>query len=441
MGYPTLKYLLAPLLLFPLVSSQFPEFHLITGKIILEGSPAEGAQVIIINNDTGEVLEAVAGGGENAGIYMVDISQFKYREGDELVVIGRAVFDGYLWEGRKVLYVDNSSATQKCDINLEKVYLVNFSYYPVSPCEGENVYFFPSIEHVCWDFGDGNFSEETYPVHRYHEGIYEAKLKIGETEMSKLIKIDKRLHANFTYVVDGDTVYFYDKSVGGINYTWYFGNGSISHEKNPARTWSGSCDVILEIRDEKGNTDICIKRISKNIPFATFVFKPKDARVNEEMEFIARGGEKIEWDFDGDGQYEMKGKIVHYIWNERGKHFVTMRAWKGEEYCTVTKAVYISSIPRTLYKIDEKRVNFFVPVSDVEMVRWNFGDGVVEVTKNNKTSHEYRSGTYSVNITVIFKNGTVNEENIQISIHEKMPGFTFLPLLMIFILLIYKRRK
>ncbi|MCD6473786.1 MAG: tandem-95 repeat protein, partial [Thermoplasmata archaeon] len=83
--------------------------------------------------------------------------------------------------------------------------------------------------------------------------------------------------ANFTYSpmnpTDMDTISFtdlsYDSDGSIVNYTWNFGDGSISYEQNPQHRYAddGTYDVTLTVTDDDGATDTTIKSITvSNVP-------------------------------------------------------------------------------------------------------------------------------------------------------------------------------
>ena len=80
--------------------------------------------------------------------------------------------------------------------------------------------------------------------------------------------------ANFTYNISLLTVQFNDTSydIDGfiVNYTWNFGDGNISYEKNPVHQYAkaGTYNVTLTVKDDKGAIASITKKItiSKNHP-------------------------------------------------------------------------------------------------------------------------------------------------------------------------------
>ncbi len=80
--------------------------------------------------------------------------------------------------------------------------------------------------------------------------------------------------ASFTYVVDGLTVSFTNTSTvsGTVTYTWDFGDGKTSTEKDPVHTYAGKIEhrVTLTVTDDQGGTH----------PTSTIISVDRKARIS-----------------------------------------------------------------------------------------------------------------------------------------------------------------
>ena len=119
-----------------------------------------------------------------------------------------------------------------------------------------------------WDFGDGNISYEQNPTHVYiKKGTYNVTLTIRDNDnatddVTKTINVNIPPVAKFNYCPlypkVNDSILFIDGSYDPdgqiINYTWSFGDGNISYEKNPRHTYTeaGNYIVNLTVKDELG---------------------------------------------------------------------------------------------------------------------------------------------------------------------------------------------
>ena len=119
-----------------------------------------------------------------------------------------------------------------------------------------------------WSFGDGTYSTQQNPVHKYSEaGIYSVTLtvsnKAGSDTMTKHSYIDVKtapvkLAAAFSASPTSGKaplkVGFTDRSTGSpSSWKWSFGDGTYSTQKNPAHTYNkaGKYTVSLTVKNAK----------------------------------------------------------------------------------------------------------------------------------------------------------------------------------------------
>ncbi|HTY15155.1 MAG TPA: PKD domain-containing protein [Methanoregulaceae archaeon] len=123
-----------------------------------------------------------------------------------------------------------------------------------------------------WDFGDGNFSNETNPVHVYlTPGTYQVKLIASNGAGSNMVRKSYYITAmpEFQAPFAGfgikpqemlsDTIQFTDQSGGPAkNWSWNFGDGGTSNIQNPIHSFSGPGNymVTLTVSNPVGSSTI-----------------------------------------------------------------------------------------------------------------------------------------------------------------------------------------
>ena len=121
-----------------------------------------------------------------------------------------------------------------------------------------------------WNFGDGTTSTEKNPVHTYPEanGDYNVTLIVndghGDSQpFTSTVKVDMGNHepvAKFAVSVSKYQAKFANSSTDEDNdplsYSWNFGDGSTSTEKNPVHTYAsnGTYTVVLTVSDGKASS-------------------------------------------------------------------------------------------------------------------------------------------------------------------------------------------
>ncbi|TVR77891.1 MAG: PKD domain-containing protein [Saprospirales bacterium] len=183
-----------------------------------------------------------------------------------------------------------------------------------------------------WEFGDGNQSNQSSPVHRYEEaGIYQVNLRMLHpatgcpAELGKEIVIHSRPKPDFSVSAEMGCppleVTFANRSTGDLpmNYYWNFGDGSFeSTLDNPVHAYESSGDYNVRLTATYG--DICRDSIvlEKAVkvflrPMADFEY---EAGVNTDIlgdvEFFnySIDADAYLWDF-GDGSLSEQENPVH----------------------------------------------------------------------------------------------------------------------------------
>ena len=230
-----------------------------------------------------------------------------------------------------------------------------FYYVPPSPDDLDNVSFYDksgdadgSIVSWKWEFGDGNTSSEKNPSHTYADnGIYTVKLIVTDNDGAT----DPVLHsvlisnvppvADFTYspqnATDLEDITFTDNSTDAdgfiTNYTWDFGDGNTSYERNATHKYgdNGVYTVTLTVTDNDGSSSSTARSIKiLNVkPVAKFSYSPQTPQSGKYVSFddlstdadgtIVNGT----WDF-GDGFTEKDGSLLSHKYDNKGTYIVKL---------------------------------------------------------------------------------------------------------------------
>lgn len=238
-----------------------------------------------------------------------------------------------------------------------------FTVIPSEPVAGEKVVFDASsssddgrIVIYEWDLdGDGVYSsgsQETRSKFFSSPGSYEVGLRVvdddkNQQEVRKTVKVyssDYRVDFIFTPedpdeddVMDFEAILERGRESTVDSYKWDFeGDGdyevegdTVEHEFSP-----GEHAISLKVSGSNGEaeTEKTVNVESTNeAPEADISFEPKHPLVDEEIVFDAggstddRGIKKIEWDLDGDEDYEKIGSEVSATYGEKRSKSIRLR--------------------------------------------------------------------------------------------------------------------
>ena len=319
----------------------------------------------------------------------------------------------------------------------------DFYYSPELPHTMETVYFYDNssdpdgyVIEWQWDFGDGNISYEKNTAHVYKKaGKYNVTLTIVDNEgmpdaITKQIVIRNREPIiRFFWTKEGYEIKFIDASydIDGniVNYTWDFGDGNISYEKNPSHRYAkdGIYNVRLIVRDDDGGINETVKAIDtlNKLPIVDFSWTPLYPTDLEYVNFTCFGYDidgnivNYTWDFgDGNISYE---KNPSHRYGDDGVYKV-MLTLIDDDFAlqNLTKEIIIYNVKPVAnffyspsYPIPNRNITFNASLSYdldgyIANYTWNFGDGNISYGKVVK--HQYsKHGVYEVILTVYDDDG------------------------------------
>lgn len=347
--------------------------------------------------------------------------------------------------------------------------IVNFTYTPLHPTTNQNVTFNDTsydpdgfIVNWTWDFGDGTLSYEQHPVHQYSDnGTYTVNLIITDNNgehnstFATLTVLNINPSVSFTFYPatpsTADTVQFTDTSYDTdgiiVNWTWDFGDGTISYEQNPTNQYddNGTYSVSLLITDDDGYTNSTNTTVivTNAVPTPNFAWTPMHPTTLDTIHFLDlstdRGIISWAWDFDDGNISSLQNPYHHYA--ESGVYNVTLFVSDDDGAVnSCSKLVTVYNIPPVanftyspLSPSTFENVSFTDTSTDADgnVVNWtwDFGDGTMSYQQH--PIHQYTdNGTYLITLYVQDDDADTNSFQSYITVSNVAPtaNFTFSPL-------------
>jgi PKD repeat protein len=300
-----------------------------------------------------------------------------------------------------------------------------------------------------WSFGDGATSTEENPVHVYPmAGIYPVSLNISNIDGSNTTEKRDYIHvypteppvADFTAnPPDGNSplaVAFTDISAHlPVNWTWDFGDGSTSTEKNPEHIYAapGNYTVSLFVMNDEGSNSTAKTEYihvlfevppvfddPKVAPISDFIANTTSGKVPLAVTFIDTSvyyPGRWNWSFGDSGT--STGQNPEHLYSAAGTYTVNLTAGNAYGENITVKTDYITVFPRTVPEANftatpvSGKVPLTVVFNDTSIGSptgwlWDFGDGITSPEQH--PVHEYTAaGTYTVSLTAINDNGSDTE--------------------------------
>jgi gliding motility-associated-like protein len=299
-------------------------------------------------------------------------------------------------------------------------------------CEGDSVRFYNTsllnggfISDIDWDFGDGNTSTVSDPVHYYTQpGSYTVVLRVGsdqgcEDVISRTVNVNPKPAADFSVpqVCNGNASQFTDQSTvpsGSVNgWYWEFGDGAFSSQQTPAHTYAsaGSYSVTLVAYTDKG----CSDTLSRSGAVAALPepgFSVNNVCLGSPVLFTDTSsvtGSTIngwQWDF-GDGTTSVAQNPLHNF--ATTGNFTVELIVSTADGCTDTlqKSVNVFPVPTADFSFNDVCLNGSTNFFDQSQIvgggtfsyNWDFGDNSTDSVANPQ--HVYTAaGNYTVDLTV-----------------------------------------
>ena len=255
----------------------------------------------------------------------------------------------------------------------------NFTFSPASPTDLDDVTFNASLSHdpdgsivnYTWNFGDGTTGHGAVTVHTYHDdGTYTVRLTVRDdhgaqaSRETPLQVANVPPVANFSYSVDDYLVSFTSTSLdedGTIaSYTWDFGDGNISYDRNPFNLYGsqGVYQVSLTVGDNDGDSHTVTKTLAVgDVLRADFTYTPSPALSGEPVQFMDNSSAASSWQWTfGDGT-TATGQNPEHTYTLGGYYSVTLTASSNGDNDTASRTVQVNT-RIYIYKNDRNVVNY-----------------------------------------------------------------------------------
>jgi len=308
-----------------------------------------------------------------------------------------------------------------------------------------------------WNFGDGTTSTLEYPGKTYNTpGEYLVTLTVSNTNgntasVTRLLRVGAKPVAGFTATANTTYTYAFNNTstipAGNISsYWWSFGDGTVSADKNPTKTFSaiGTYIVQLVAVGDGGCTDTIRKTITITLPGSTICTTPSFT-VNDSSQCItdnhyiftntttACSGCALtyEWNF-GDGTYAYT-RDAQKTFTQFGEYDVVLKITdcNGNTSQTI-RQLYVGDKPHASFNILTNTGSghdyTFLSTSTVVLgpitYAWDFDNGTTSTLSNPTVS--LSAGNYNVKL-VVKGRGTCRDTTTQLVnvIAAPVADFTF----------------
>jgi len=286
-------------------------------------------------------------------------------------------------------FCDTVFVTPECEADFD------FTYVPTTPIHIQFTDLsYGNPDEWLWDFGDGNTSSEQNPVHPYPApGTYQVCLTMYNSHpqypcqdsvcKTVIIPDSVNCEAAYEYSINPYNqleLSFYNNSTGNITeWTWDFGDGTISHEMNPVHQYAQAAEYLVCLNVENSDTtEHCFHFICKTIDLSDTVVCVSDFShaVDSSSNVMYRhyfydnsvgNPDHWMWNF-GDGNTSTEQNPVH-VYDEPGTFEVCLESWNSnypgcnDSYCQLLQTESYHQLGGQAF-IGENPINNPYPTGD-----------------------------------------------------------------------------
>jgi len=273
---------------------------------------------------------------------------------------------------------------------------------------------------VFWQFGDGNTSASTTPIHTYQTpGVFKVVQKAtdgcGFDSTFAFINVLPAPQVSFSsapQICRNDTLQFTNTSASTLSgVRWAFGDGDTSLLNNPRHAFATAGVKTVTLTGISA-VNGCPASVSNPVlvlalPSVAFSLTPPDGCMPLDIKFQnqSQGSTYYEWDF-GDGNTR-NGPAPSHTYLLAGQYAVTLKAvdLNGCRNDSTFRYITVHPIPHPAFDYQRDQlcglpvlVNFINQTPDAIAYTWRFGDGSGPSLQNNP-QHPYQlPGDYAVQL-------------------------------------------
>lgn len=307
-----------------------------------------------------------------------------------------------------------------------------------------------------WDFGDGQQSTQTNPVHTYATpGTYSVKLvtrnntgcadSIVKANLINIGTVKVSFAAPATVCSNSPVTFSNNSTPAPIGASWNFGDGTMATDINPVKTFTRPGNYTVKLVSDFGACKDSVTQPIRVVAQSKADFTISDstacsAPFTAQLNAATADAVRYQWLF-GDGGRD-SGKTVSHTWQREGNYDVTLIVTNAAG-CTDTlvKKNHLQVIPPrvTIINLPQEGCVPFVwqPQIDINSVDsltgfiWHFGDGATATDR--LPSHTYtQPGTYTVRLAYTTASGcsdsVIVNETIRVG-NKPIVDFTADPLI------------
>lgn len=283
-----------------------------------------------------------------------------------------------------------------------------------------------------WDFGDGTV-DTTFSSVNYHTytsaGLYDVCLDVVDAIgcVTTLCRSDWVEVHDPTALFTADTFFsscpplevnFSNLSLSGGQWSWDFGDGSVSSLENPVHIYStaGFYDVVLEVTAFLGcsNKDTILQMIQITGPTGNFVFPSQNSCAPFHAEFIGSGSNiaSYTWLFgNGDAQTNTTNAntdTTYYTYTQAGAYvpILVLDDGAGCQIPIEQDTIFITNPPSPNFtadsiicQLDSIHYQLLTSINTTTIIEWSFEGGFPNSSTNlNPTIYYPDTGAFDVQL-------------------------------------------